>query len=162
MQDPGEKKLFKTVLLIFIVIFLFTPPYLYGADGDAVVGVWTTQEREARIEIFTCGAWYCGSISWMKEPDYPTGDEGGMAGKAKVDRNNPNPSLRARPLLGLKILEGFSFVGRNRWEGGRIYNPENGKVYRAKMKLASNNRLKLRGYVGISLFGQTETWTRQP
>lgn len=156
----GNEMLFKTVLPIFVVTLLLSTSCLYGAEGDAIVGVWTTQEKEAKIEIYTCGVRYCGRISWLKEPAYSPDDEGGMAGKPKVDRNNPNPNLRARPLLGLTILIGFSYVGGNRWEDGRIYNPENGKIYRAKIKLAANNRLKLRGFVGISIFGETETWTR--
>lgn len=152
---------FKTVLSILgVALFLSASP-LYGADTeDAILGVWTTQEKDAKIEIFTCGAWYCGKVIWLAEPDFPASDDKGMANQPKVDRNNPDPKLKDRPLLGLVIMEGFSYVGDSRWKGGRFYNPENGKVYRGNLKLAAHNRLKVRGFLGISLFGQTETWTR--
>jgi len=57
-------------------------------------------------------------------------------------------------------LEGFRYTGDNLWEGGRIYNPEDGRKYRCKLWLDGENRLKLRGYVGMSLLGKTETWIR--
>lgn len=149
----------RTFLVIVAGVLLVSTQSL-AAQGDAILGVWTTQEKEARIEIYACGPWYCGKISWLKEPNYPQDDNRGMRGLPVVDRDNPDPGLRNRPLLGLRLMEGFSYEGPNQWKDGRIYNPENGKFYKAKIKLVSPNRLKLRGFIGISLFGQTETWTR--
>jgi uncharacterized protein (DUF2147 family) len=57
-------------------------------------------------------------------------------------------------------LSGFKFAGDNLWEDGTIYDPENGKTYRCKITLESPNRLNVRGFVGISLFGRTTVWTR--
>jgi uncharacterized protein (DUF2147 family) len=150
----------RTVLLVFAAALLMSAAPLHGAEGDEVLGIWFTEDKEAKIEIFTCGPRYCGRIYWMQEPDFPADDEKGMAGLPKTDRNNPDPKLRARLLQGLKIIEDFYYVGDNRYKGGKIYNPEDGKFYRAKMKLASKSRLKMRGFVGLSVFGQTQTWTR--
>jgi len=97
---------------------------------------------------------------WLKEPFYPTGDAQGMAGKPKVDRNNPDVALRSRPLIGLPLVSGFHFAGADEWTGGTIYDPENGKTYSCKITLMSNGSLKVRGYIGISLFGRTTAWTR--
>ena len=71
-----------------------------------------------------------------------------------VDLHNPNPSLRGRPLCGLNIGTGFT-----RSAPGKLYDPTSGKTYKGSMTL-DGARLKLRGYVGISLFGRSETWTR--
>jgi uncharacterized protein (DUF2147 family) len=51
--------------------------------------------------------------------------------------------------------------GDGAWSGGFIYDPNSGKTYRCKLKLKDRNTLKLRGYIGISLLGRTDVWTRQ-
>jgi uncharacterized protein (DUF2147 family) len=83
-----------------------------------------------------------------------------MGGKPKMDRNNPSPDLRTRPLVGLQLMEGFRHKGDHAWEDGKIYDPESGKLYRCKMTLSSPQRLEVRGFIGISLIGRTSTWTR--
>jgi len=60
----------------------------------------------------------------------------------------------------LPLLEGFRYTGGNMWEGGRIYNPEDGIKCRCKPWLDGGDRLKARGYVGFSLPDRTETWIR--
>jgi uncharacterized protein (DUF2147 family) len=62
--------------------------------------------------------------------------------------------------LGSVILSNFVHAGGNKWEDGKIYDPNNGKKYSCNMKLKDNNTLEIRGYIGISLFGRTEVWTR--
>jgi len=61
-----------------------------------------------------------------------------MAGRPVVDRENPNPNLRSRMLIGLQLLEGFTYIGKNVWEKGTIYNPDNGKTYKCKMTLSAS------------------------
>ncbi len=146
--------------LLLVMILSTSPAAGPEAGGDAIVGFWTTADQDARIEIYRCGSGYCGRIAYLEEPNYPADDEGGMGGLPKVDRFNPDPDLRRRPLLGLTFLEGFRYEGGNVWDGGRIYNPENGKFYRARISLADGDRLMLRGYWGLSLLGRTETWVR--
>ncbi len=131
-----------------------------AADADAILGSWNTAENKSKIEIFKCGSHYCGKIAWLKEPLYPEDDEKGMAGQSKVDRNNPDPALRRQPLVGLQLMEGFSHDGDNRWQGGLIYDPENGKQYKCKLTLEPPDRLHVRGYIGFSLIGRTSVWTR--
>jgi uncharacterized protein (DUF2147 family) len=67
---------------------------------------------------------------------------------------------RNNPVIGLVMLTAFKFDGDDEWIGGDIYDPESGKTYSSYMYLKDINTLKVRGYVGISLFGRTETWTR--
>jgi uncharacterized protein (DUF2147 family) len=83
-----------------------------------------------------------------------------MAGLPRVDRKNPDQALRNRRLLGLQIMDGFVYDSESSWDKGRIYDPESGKTYQSKITLVSPHRLKIRGYVGIPLFGRTTTWNR--
>lgn len=146
------------------ILLLFTGGVAVAGDGDAILGLWATdpeaENGQAHVEISEVDGTYVGKIVWLEEPVYPPDDEGGMAGKGKVDRENPDPELRDRPVVGLEMLHGFVYAGDNLWKKGRIYDPENGKTYKSKMKLAENGVLKVRGYVGFSAIGRTTEWTR--
>jgi len=127
-----------------------------AADGEGILGLWYTEEKDCKVEIFK----YCGRIVWLKDPLYPADDDMGMAGRPVVDRENPNPALRSRPVMGLQLMEGFAYMGENTWQNGTIYDPERGKTYKCKLILSAPNRLDVRGFVGIPLFGRTSHWTR--
>ncbi|HAR46316.1 MAG: hypothetical protein A2X56_06850 [Nitrospirae bacterium GWC2_57_13] len=145
----------------FMLFCILLPATVYSAGGaDAIVGVWWNQEKDAHIELYKCGQEYCGRIVWLKEPDYPADSREGVPGTAKLDHNNPDPALRKIPVVGLRIVHGLSFVGDDRWKGGKIYDPKNGKTYSSKITLVSPERLDLRGYIGISLIGRTAVWER--
>ena len=62
-------------------------------------------------------------------------------------------------ILGMNILTGLTKDG-NEWSGGKILDPKNGKEYKCYLQLLDNNTLKLRGYIGISMFGRTAIWKR--
>jgi uncharacterized protein (DUF2147 family) len=141
------------------LLLLWTGGALGAADD--ILGQWKNEDGRARIEIFHCGPQFCGKISWLGRPFYTADDPKGMAGKPRVDRENPNPELRTRPLLGLQIMEGFTYKGGATWEQGSIYDPDSGKTYTSKMTLVSPGKLKIRGYVGIPLLGRTTSWTRE-
>lgn len=77
----------------------------------------------------------------------------------KVDHNNPDRALRTRPLCGLVIGSGFHSESTDRATGGKLYDPSNGKTYSGTIA-SSGDTLNLRGFIGVSLFGRTEKWTR--
>jgi len=122
----------KRIVRVLLSSFLLLVSFAFAADEDNILGLWNTPENDSKIEIFKCGSKYCGRITWLKDPYYLADDQGGMAGKPIVDRENPNPDLRTRPLIGLQIMEGFIYVGKNVWEKGTIYNPDDGKIYKCK------------------------------
>ena len=126
--------------------------------GDRVLGLWLTEKADAQVRIERVGDRYQGAIVWLKEPQYPADDDQGMAGRTKVDRENPDPVRRAKPIIGLRIVEGFRFVD-DEWREGRIYDPENGKTYKCRMWF-DGETLRVRGYIGISLLGRSTRWTR--
>jgi uncharacterized protein (DUF2147 family) len=150
----------RLMILAAGIMFLWAASSAIGAETDGILGVWLTQGGKYKVEIFKCGEAFCGKVVGLAEPEYPVGDEKGMAGKAKVDRNNPEESLRSRPLLGLQIMKGFTYAGNGTWKGGTIYDPDNGKTYKCKITQPKADQLNVRGYIGISLLGRTEEWVR--
>jgi uncharacterized protein (DUF2147 family) len=67
-----------------------------------------------------------------------------------------------QPYIGLPIIEGLRKTGDNEWGGGEILDPRNGKQYHCKMSLSPDgNQLEVRGYLGVSLLGRTQRWSRQ-
>jgi uncharacterized protein (DUF2147 family) len=125
-----------------------------AAQGPAaIVGTWLTEGGRSHVRIAPCGEKLCGNIVWLKEPNQPNG-------AAKVDAKNPDPAKRARPIVGLPILWDFVAASPTEWESGRIYNPEDGDTYRCIMQLQADGTLRVRGYVGVSLLGKTQIWTR--
>ncbi|MBD8010294.1 MULTISPECIES: DUF2147 domain-containing protein [Acinetobacter] len=68
-----------------------------------------------------------------------------------------------QPILGMDVLTGLKNVeGTNNYEKGRVIDPLSGKIYDAKVRLSANGkRLTLRGYVGVSALGRSQTWIRQ-
>ena len=122
-----------------------------AARAETPIGVWET--GESHVEIYNCGELLCGRIVALDEPL-------DAEGKAKTDKNNLDPTLRTRLILGMDLIAGFSRKSGKRWVGGTIYDPRDGKTYKCKMTLENDGTLKVRGYVGMSLFGKTVVWTR--
>ena len=151
----------KNILIPMIAgMLLMTAAFSYAAGADDILGVWYNQEKDAKIELFKCGAKYCGKVVWLKEPNYPEGSKEGVPGTPRLDNNNPDPALKHIPRLGLTIVHDFVFDGGNKWVDGKVYDPKNGKTYSGKMTLVAPTQLNLRGFIGISLLGRTTIWTR--
>ncbi len=150
----------KLALILSLGVLLISASAAAGQGPGAILGKWWNEEKDAQIEIYPCEGKFCGKIVFLKEPHYPENDSKGMAGKPKVDRENPDPSLRERPMVGMNIVWGFTPAGGNVWEGGYIYNPREGKTYKCKLTLENPDRLKVRGFIGVSLIGKTNIWTR--
>lgn len=147
------------IAALMVSLFLSAVAWAGDSGADDIVGIWATDKAEAHVEIFKSEDGYSGKIIWLKDPFFPEDDEGGMAGEPKVDRENPDPELQQRSVVGLKIMDAFQYDGEGRWSNGTIYDPENGKTYKCKIWLTRTGSLKVRGYVGISLFGRTTEWT---
>jgi uncharacterized protein (DUF2147 family) len=142
-------------LLLPLLLLTFVATAFTSAENpDAVLGTWLNGTKKGHIQIYKQGNKYFGKLAWLSEPN----DE--KTGKPKLDVNNPDAKLKARPLLNLNIMQDFAFDGDDQWEDGKIYNPEDGKTYSCYMKLNNPNSLYVRGYVGIKALGKTQTWTR--
>lgn len=147
----------KHVLLFLIITCLSV--IVKAQSADDVIGNWKNGEGSGIIQIYkTTSGHYAGKIIWLKEPIDPE------TGKAKLDKRNPDETKRSNPTLGLVNLHGFLFDEEDKeWNHGNIYDPKNGKDYSCKMWFEGGNKneLHVRGYIGISLIGRTDKWTRQ-
>jgi len=150
----------KSFIILAVSMIVLLVSGVQAQNQDAIVGKWWNQEKDAQIEIYPCEGKYCGKIIWLKEPNYPANDPKGMGDKPKIDRENPDASKKDRPILGMNLVWGFSFSGGNLWEGGFVYDPREGKTYKCKLTLETSDHLKVRGFIGISLIGKTNNWTR--
>ncbi len=148
-------KNFHRIVLTYLAFLLMGIGFAKANNADALVGFWKTGEGNAVVQIYKQGDAYFGKIVWLKEPIDPT------TGKPKIDSKNEDPSLKGRPLLSMVNLRDFKFIKTNHWEDGKIYDPKSGEDYSCKLTMVDNNTLEVRGYVGISLFGRTDTWKRQ-
>ena len=137
--------------LLFLCCLLFSASMAFGQSADKIVGIWVPAKGTSQVRIFkaTNGKYY-GKVEWLKED------------KDKLDVNNPDVKMRDKKIWGLMILKDFSYnTQKNRWEGGTVYDPDNGKTYHLKLTLSPDGRkLDVRGYIGTPLFGRSQTWMR--
>lgn len=141
------KTIFTLVIAFVVSSFSLFAQSEKASQGDAILGIWTNPAKDAKFEIYNEDNVYFGKIIWGSREE-------------TRDVENPDPNLRDRDLIGLVILKDFVFDGEESWEDGTIYDPNNGKTYSCVLTLKSANKLNVRGYVGISLFGRTEIWTK--
>ncbi len=145
------------LFVAFLAMILAQPTELKAQDaegGDALIGVWEPSHGKARIKIDKIADKYYGRIVWLKEPNDPD------TGEPKLDKNNPDESMQSAPLRGYRMLKDFEYMGDGEWDGGTIYDPENGKTYSSVIKLKDNSTLDIRGYIGVKTFGRTDEWKR--
>jgi uncharacterized protein (DUF2147 family) len=142
--------------LIFIFALITSPLLMVAQDADAdrLLGVWEPSNGKARVKVEKIGNKYYGKIVWLKEPNDP------VTNQPKVDKNNPDESVRNVPLKGYRLLKDFHYSGKDEWSNGTIYDPENGSTYKCIIKMTDNNTLDIRGYIGVEALGRTDVWKR--
>ncbi len=133
--------------------------------ADLLLGNWQPSNGRSVVQVYKgveangeSPDKYYGKVVWLLEPNDDKGNP-------RVDINNPDSKQRDRPLKGMVIIKDLEFVGdaKNRvWEKGTIYDPNNGSEYSFTCTLpkGSDNVMEGRGYIGVSLFGRTDTWKR--
>ena len=129
----------KKMMLMIALAFVSMAGY-----SQEVLGKWLTESGDAQVEIYQSGDKLNGKIIWLQQ------------GPETKDKHNPDEKLQSRKLMGVNILSGLS-KSKNKWEGGKIYNPKNGKSYKCSIWLDGEN-LKVRGYIGM--FYETQIWKR--
>lgn len=140
--------------IAFLLITLLFSTHVLLAQ-DKILGNWLSEEKDGRIEIYKTGDKYFGKLVWGKDL---VETDGKTPRKDRTDTKNSDPKLRSRPLLGLVLLTNFTYDD-GEWSGGKIYDPKSGKTYSCTMKM-KGDKLEIRGYVGVSMFGRTTVWTR--
>jgi uncharacterized protein (DUF2147 family) len=143
----------KRICTILLCLAFATPGI--AAESASPEGFWRTAGGNGIIEIVRCGAddTMCGKIAWFRiKPDDPN--------PQGVDLKNPDLERRSRSLCGLIFMYAFKPAAPGHWDHGRVYDAESGNTYDATMTLRTDGKLDLHGYIGISLLGRSEIWTR--
>lgn len=129
------------------LVFLFALTFSFA---QSVTGKWYTidddNNKKSIVEVYKKGEKvYAKIVELIKDED-----KGKVCEKCEGKNHN-------QPIEGMNILTGLSKDG-DEWNGGKILDPENGKIYKCYITLEEKNKLKLRGYIGFSLIGRTEYW----
>ena len=143
------------------VVAGFTVLALLGANAwaqeSSPVGVWRsiddkTKKERSIIRISEVNGELEGVVE--KIYDQPGDDPAHLCKECKGD-------LKDKPIVGMKILRGLKKEGAA-WTGGEILDPKNGRVYKAKITPSKDGKsLDVRGFIGVSLIGRTQTWLRE-
>ena len=121
------------------------------------VGLWRTIDDKTGkdrtlVRIVETGGVVSGKVEKRLDPDAKAEDK---CDKCSDDR-------KGQPLQGLEILRDLKKAdGQDRWEGGTVIDPEEGKIYKARLTpVDGGKKLELRGYIGVPMLGRTQTWIR--
>jgi len=121
-----------------------------AADDRAaqVVGNWLTEDGDGIIQISAVpDGSYQGKIVGGDNP-------------TQLNDKDPDPARRSLTVLGLTIMQGLKYERDGKFSGGTIYDPDSGKTYKCNLELLDKDKLKMHGYIGVSLLGRSQTWTR--
>ena len=134
-----------------------------GVAGAAVAqttpaGVWSTASdvkggASGIVEIREVDGEYVGIVRGIPAD---AGPRDSLCTKCPGER-------KGQPIVGMEIMSHMRPTGNNKWGGGEILDPETGKTYHAQMTLSDDGRkLIVRGFIGFSVFGRSQTWLRLP
>ncbi len=145
----------KAVLYSLLLTVLFSAAgSLHAQSRTSPIGYWKTIDDKtgkpkAVVEIYEeNGKLYGRIVELIREPGE---DLDPICEECPGDK-------KGKPIRGMVILWDLKKKGNNEWGGGKIMDPKNGKVYSAKIELAKDGTLRVRGYLGFSLLGRTQVW----
>jgi|GEM_PF-442262 len=121
-------------------------------EADIILGTWLSEHADGKILIYKNNGKYFGRLSWIKRRN--------VDGSPVLDVKNPEPAKQKEKVMGLEILKGFKYAGGKTWNGGFIYDPLSGKTYSCRISTDNSIKIKIRGFIGIPLFGRSTFWTR--
>ena len=134
-----------------------------SAQVPSVMGVWLVASGKAHVQIAPCAdpgrGPVCGTIVALINPKGPDGKP--VEPEIANDFRNPDIGLRDRKVIGQVMSYDFKKASEpNAFEEGTIYSAETGKSFKANISLQADGTLRLRGYIGTPMFGETQIWTR--
>ncbi|MCW2118864.1 DUF2147 domain-containing protein [Flavobacterium sp. 7A] len=135
---------------VLTLVLLFVTSIFYS---QSIIGKWKTiddetGEAKSIVEIYERSGKIYGKVTEILD-----------AKRAKSICQDCSGDDANKPILGLTIIKGLKKDGKE-YNSGEILDPTNGKLYRCLIELKEKDKLKVRGYIGISLFGRTQYWYR--
>jgi len=135
--------------IFFSLVLLFTSAHL---SAQSAIGTWKTIDDEdgkvkSHVSIYEENGKLYGKVAKLIEPERT------ICTECKGDKKD-------QPIEGMQIMWDLKKDGNKEWKGGKIMDPKNGKEYKCKIELVDTNTLNVRGFIGFSLLGRTQTWYR--
>jgi uncharacterized protein (DUF2147 family) len=134
----------RTLAAAALAAGLFTIADIAPASAQSAVGTWQRADGTSRVRVAPCGASLCGTITWTDAP--------------RTDQHNPDPALRSRSTVGVRVFFDMRPNGENRWSG-QAYNPEDCRTYAGNMSV-SGSTLTTQGCVMGGIICRSTTWSR--
>ena len=135
------------MLLSLLFSLIFSLRLSAQSPADRIIGTYMTEGNKAKVTISKQGGKYYGTLIWTRRGDV-------------LDSKNPDKAEQQKKLTGKIILRDLIHDEGSDYKGAKIYDPESGKTYSCKATRLDNGDLKVRGFIGASLFGRTTKWTR--
>lgn len=129
----------RILLIISLLITSFSSKInsnVVNDEAEKIVGIWFTDDKTSKIQIYKNDSQYFGKIIWMASKE-------------------SKEEFKVKPKVGYQIFRKFTFERKNVWSGGQVSDPRSGMTVSGKMTLKDNNTLNVRGYVGAPMFGKT-------
>jgi uncharacterized protein (DUF2147 family) len=136
-----------------LMLSTLCPPPVGAAESDPATGIWQVYSdkdgsQEGRVRVFVQEGKLVGVVAELRA-DAPPDSRCTKCSGAQKDK----------PIRGLTVMWGFEKDGEA-WTGGTALEPQTGNTYRCKVRYVAPDTLEVRGYVGLTLFGRTQTWKR--
>lgn len=147
----GSINRLKSMLVVSASLCLLVTTASYAASP---VGTWrtiddNTGQPKSIVRIYQSGSTLQGKVVKL------------LPGATTSICNNCPGKLKGKPIIGMLVMWGYKPGSGGSWSGGRILDPGSGKVYKSNLKISPNGKaLSVRGYLGVSAFGRTQTWQR--
>ncbi len=150
------RSLFPAIYRGFVIVLL-TLTFGVALALPSPAGNWTTIDDQSHkpksvVNLYISNGKLYGKITKLYKENIP--EKGDTCTKCKG-------ALKDQPLIGLPIVQGLQQQDDGSWSGGTITDPKTGKVYKCTMTPSADGKtLKVRGYIGVSLLGRTQTWQK--
>ncbi|MGF7080950.1 DUF2147 domain-containing protein [Mucilaginibacter sp. UYCu711] len=141
-------------LISLVQLLMATISNLQTPETDRVIGIWQSERKDSKVEIYKSGGKYYGKLlaGWGNKIYQADGKT------LTKDEKNPDVNLRNHTLLNTTILSDLTYHD-GEYTGGKLYDARSGKSYNCQMKV-KDGKLKIRGYWKFYALGMTTNWTR--